>query len=81
MELLFSRQEAKTSSVKGGGKGPDGEPLKKLDEKKLMTLKSQAMKAFPGKQIDWEDILKAIDNKCRYVRHGRCMWSTGSSQN
>ena len=73
MELLFSRQEAKTSSMKGGEKGPDGEPLKKLDEKKLMALKSQGIKAFPGKQIDWEDILKAIDNKCHYRVQNSCL--------
>ena len=31
MEFVFSREEAKMSSVKGSGKRPDGQALKKLD--------------------------------------------------
>ena len=66
-QLLFSREEAGTSSVEG-----KGDMLKKLDPNQMDALRENTKTQFPNEPIKWADIEGSINCKCRMVRNGRC---------
>ena len=66
--LLFSREEARTSSIEG-----KGTQLKKLDLNRIEALKESTKKQFPSENIKWSEIESSINCKCRMVRNGRCL--------
>lgn len=66
-QLLFSREEAGTSSVEG-----KGDMLKKLDPNRMDALRENTKNQFPSEPIKWAEIEASINCKCRMVRNGRC---------
>ena len=69
-ELIFTWDEAKASSTSGKGTDPKTkEKLKKLDEKRLETMRIHIRKKFGD--IEWKPVLASIDTKCRGVRSNK----------
>ena len=69
-ELVFRREEAKVGSVEG-----KGEKLSQLDPNRIAAIREETEKRF-GVDSVWQEIKKAIDEKCRMVRNNQCfMWA------
>ena len=67
-EILFSREEAGTSSIEG-----KGDKLKQLDLNRKDALRECTKKQFPTETIKWAEIEASINCKCRMVRNGQCL--------
>ena len=71
-ELVFSREEAKLSSVEG-----KGDKLLKLDPNLMAAVRECTEMSFPADEnLKWTEIKKSIDEKCRMVTNNRCfVWA------
>ena len=69
-ELVFRGEEAKKGSVEG-----KGEKLHQLDPNRLAAVREHTERVFPN-EVNWPEIKKAINEKCRMVRNNRCtLWA------
>ena len=69
-ELVFRREEAKVGSVEG-----KGEKLSQLDPNRIAAIREETEKRFAVDSV-WQEIKRAIDEKCRMVRNNQCfMWA------
>ena len=67
-EILFSREEAGTSSIEG-----KSDKLKQLNLNRMDALRKCTKKKFPTETIKWAEIEASINFKCRLVRNERCL--------
>lgn len=70
-ELVFRREDAKAGSVEG-----KGEKLTQLDPNRIAAIREEAEKRFALDCV-WQEMKKAIDEKCRMVRNNQCFMLAG----